>query len=110
MWTYGESLANNISMKAVIVTLILQVDHKNHFFRVLGTGTRYGLEILQKCDKRVKTKSKKLLGTRVGRLKRTKKRASGQAKLIFCLARMSTFFSHFFPHETILFTSGSIPF
>ena len=26
-----------------------------------GTGTRYGLEMLQQCDKKVKTKSQKVL-------------------------------------------------
>ena len=58
-------------MREVIITSVLQeFDQKNNFFRGVifvqdqqfGTDTKYGLEILHQCDKRVKTKNQKDFG------------------------------------------------
>ena len=69
MWPkFGNS---SISMREVITTSILQgFNQKNCFFwgvvsiqvQYFGTGTRYKLEILHQCCKRVITKSQKVLG------------------------------------------------
>ena len=65
MWSWDQSLVTlNISMREVIKTLISQdPEKKNQFFEgVLGSSliirieTRYGLEILDQCGKRVKVK------------------------------------------------------
>ena len=65
MWSWDLSLVTlNISMRELIKTLISQdPEKKNQFFEgVLGssliirTETRYGLEILHQCGKRVKIK------------------------------------------------------
>ena len=58
-------------MSEVITTSILQgFDQKNGFFgemvsvqvQYVGTATRYKLDILHQCGKRVKTKSQNVLG------------------------------------------------
>ena len=53
-----------------IITSILKGLTKKQIFlmdalasnSIIGTGTRYGLEILHKCGKRVETKSQNVLG------------------------------------------------
>ena len=69
MWPrFGNS---SIYMRDVIITSILEgSDQKNHYFlrgglgssSIIWDGTRYGLEILHQCDKRIKTKSKRAVG------------------------------------------------
>ena len=65
MWSWDLSLVTlNISMREVIKTLISQdPEKKNQFFEgalgsslIIRTETRYGLEILHQCGKRVKVK------------------------------------------------------
>ena len=68
MWPkFGNS---SISMRDVIITSVLYVlDQKNSFFwwvflvqvQSFRTGTRYGLEILDQCDKSVRNISQKVL-------------------------------------------------
>ena len=68
MWSkFGNS---SISMREVIITsILLGFDRKNCFFwgvplvqvQQFGTGTSYGFKILYQYDKRVKTKSYKVL-------------------------------------------------
>ena len=62
----------SISMKEVIITSSLEgFDKKNWFFwgvvlvqvQQFGADTRYKLEVLHQCGKRVKTKSQKVLGS-----------------------------------------------
>ena len=62
---FGNS---NIFMAEVIITSILP--QQPIFLRgalgsssIIGTGTRYDLEILHKCGKKVETKSQKILGS-----------------------------------------------
>ena len=51
-----------------MITLILQrFDQKNRevvlvLGQLFGTGTRYGIKVLRQFDKKVKTKSQKVLG------------------------------------------------
>ena len=69
MWLKFDN--TSISMREVIIISILQgFDQKNCIFwevvlvhvQKFGTGTRYELETLHQCSKKVKTKSQKFLG------------------------------------------------
>ena len=68
MWpTFGNS---SVSMGKVIIALVLLgLDQKKQYFwgvlltevQYFRSGSRYGLEILHQCSKRVKTQNKKVL-------------------------------------------------